>query len=117
MTAYRQHMKIVQAKFTVRTEDGTMFEDSIFNHPHVVPSLPTPSVEVQGFHDPFLQPPGPGLKASFKSSTKPGGTEEETTKPAGFRKENGMSITENAPPEQKKNVTFNVTGENSRSGF
>ncbi|XP_045407745.1 putative ankyrin repeat domain-containing protein 19 isoform X3 [Lemur catta] len=100
MTAYGRHMKTVQAKFTVRTEDGTMFEDSIFNDPPVVPSLPTASVDVQGFHDPFLQPPGPGLKASFKSSTKPGSTEEETTKPAGLREENGMSIIENAPREQ-----------------
>nr|XP_012609141.1 putative ankyrin repeat domain-containing protein 19 isoform X2 [Microcebus murinus] len=80
MTASQQPMKI-KTKCTVRTEIGTMFEDSISNHPHVVQSLPTTSVKMQGFHNPSIQSPGPRLKASFKSSTKPGLTEELITCP------------------------------------
>ncbi|XP_045407606.1 putative ankyrin repeat domain-containing protein 19 isoform X2 [Lemur catta] len=40
------------------------------------------------------------LDVDTKNVLPPGSTEEETTKPAGLREENGMSIIENAPREQ-----------------
>nr|XP_012593194.1 ankyrin repeat domain-containing protein 26-like isoform X2 [Microcebus murinus] len=115
MTASQQPMKMVQAKCIRRTDDGTFFEDSIFNHPHVVQSFPTSSVEVQGFHNTSIEPPGPGVKAFFKSSTKEGCTEEERAKPGTAKKENGIGIIENASQEQKNYVNFTVLYKNSIS--
>nr|XP_020135695.1 ankyrin repeat domain-containing protein 26-like isoform X3 [Microcebus murinus] len=115
LTASQHTMKIVEVKCTMRTKKRTMIEDSISNHPHVVQSLPTTSVKMQGFHHPSIQPPGPGVKASFKASAKPGLTEKERAKPATAKKENGIGVIENVPPEQKNNVNFIVMHKNRRS--
>ncbi|XP_019489629.1 PREDICTED: ankyrin repeat domain-containing protein 26 [Hipposideros armiger] len=106
MTAVQQSQKNMEAKYAiVRPENKTFCED---NESHsesedLVETLPKPSNTVQGFSRPDCPPPEPLLKPASRPLAVTGLTQEEATKPAIGKKENGGDIIESTPQEQKNN--------------
>uniref|UniRef100_G1S4T7 Ankyrin repeat domain containing 26 n=1 Tax=Nomascus leucogenys TaxID=61853 RepID=G1S4T7_NOMLE len=121
MTASQQSRKNLEATYgIVRTGKRTLFEDrdSDSQDEVVVESLPTTSIEVQGFSHPTYQSPDLLPKPSHKSLANPGLIKEEPTKPAIEKKENGIDIIESAPLEQTNNDNLTYVDEvhnNNRS--
>ncbi|XP_063493314.1 ankyrin repeat domain-containing protein 26 isoform X7 [Symphalangus syndactylus] len=121
MTASQQSRKNLEATYgIVRTGKRTLFEDrdSDSQDEVVVESLPTTSIEVQGFSHPTYQSPDLLPKPSHESLANPGLIKEEPTKPAIGKKENGIDIIESAPLEQTNNDNLTYVDEvhnNNRS--
>ncbi|KAM5282410.1 ankyrin repeat domain-containing protein 26 isoform 2-T2 [Hipposideros larvatus] len=106
MSAVQQSQKNMEAKYAiVRPENKTFCEDneSHSENEDLVETLPKPSNTVQGFSSPDCPPPEPLLKPASRPLAVARLTQEEATKPAIGKKENGGDIIESTPQEQKNN--------------